>query len=98
MPLGDLTSQSASWQTGAMSVLAFGGGRLSKITRRYLKETDKYDQFYRLFELRYNSVFGNDSLKSDDFEFVLPSNSLPQWGDYSKCNPSMLSIKNIQTF
>lgn len=95
---GQLTTHYAKWETGALSVLAFGGGRLANITRRYLIATGKYDKFYRLLERHYTSIFGNESFeKSETVAFALPSATLPpSVGDYSICNPGKWILKWIK--
>jgi hypothetical protein len=102
MSLGELSSQSISWMTNCMAILAFGGG-LSNITKRYLQATDKYNTFYRLINKHYKTVFGDllqykngsISLEGSNLPFALPSKHLTPVGQYTLCQPGKIECKKF---
>ena len=96
--LGNRTSHTISWNTGALTILAFGGRRTSDITRRYLLATNKYQQFYQLCEHRYIAIFDNDTLDGDGLSFALPSRSLPKVANYELCDANVQSNERSSQF
>jgi len=84
--LGDLTSQTAIWETGPLTVLAFNGG-LSNITRRYLMESKKYHDFWQLIKMLYTFKNISTTTNNVDIPFALPPRTLPNVGEFCECDP-----------
>jgi hypothetical protein len=69
----------------ALVVIAMDGG-LAYLTREYLKESGKYDDFYNLVDREWTAVFGNSTLNGENVDFALPKKLFPTDGErFSAC-------------
>ncbi len=96
MKIGDAVTFTAEWHHKSLVVLAIAGG-VSNLTRSFLNDSGKLDEFNQRIKYEWTLLFGNETLEGSDIEFARPSAQLANDNKRFNCdgNQFYLSFKTL---